>query len=197
MCLDCYCLYPRILEVKTQLLCISPVRESMLLVHLAIRMYCCACHSSLGKCSSHPAVFLHPTNRPLLQNMSNKNYTVVKSDNNLDLNCSPTKTQNARFDVLKLVLLKFQVFWDVMCYWVHSFQYFRGSYLHLLGTYWPKWWRHCDPSKCCNYLPMTLHNIPEDLNLAEHRTFHCPNAQYCDFEENACSYSLWFEDVDY
>jgi len=37
---------------------------------------------------------------------------------------------------------------------------------------------------------MTLHSIPENLSLAEHTTFHCPKAQYYDFEENACSHSL-------
>jgi hypothetical protein len=90
-----------------------------------------------------------------------------------------------------VVLLKFQVFWDVTCCRVKVYNISEDCNIFIFSAL-------SDPnnegsvilSKCWNYLPMTMHNIPEDLSLPEHRTFYCPKAQYCNFEENACSHSL-------
>lgn len=57
-----------------------------------------------------------------------------------------------RFEVLTVVLLKIQVFWDVT--------------LMLLGVLHDIL-KHCDPSKCWELHPVTQHHIPEDWNLQD------------------------------
>lgn len=203
VCLDCYCLYPVILEAKTLPLCISLVQESTLLVHSVIMMYCCACHSSLGRCNSHLAVVLHPTKRSLLQYLSSKSYNMLfEPENSLDLKFSSVWTHNTSSDVPKVLLLNVEVFCDVMlCCWANSSQHFKTSWhlqlhllcLHLLILMMKALWSF---KMLGTTYPATQCNIPEHLNLWEHSTSHCPKTQYCNSDDNACWQSLWFEDAN-
>jgi hypothetical protein len=69
---------------------------------------------------------------------------------------------NARSEVLTVLLLKIQGFWQVMlCQWMSSSQCFaRLQYLYHYGhaVLWMQKWRHYDSSKCWEVL-IQQHNI--------------------------------------
>jgi len=60
--------------------------------------------------------------------------------------------RGARFEAVTVVLLRIQVFWDVMS----------------LGKWSVTFSRYSDPLNMGTILSMTLHPIPENLNLYQH-----------------------------
>ena len=60
--------------------------------------------------------------------------------------------RGARFEAVTVVLLRIQVFWDVMCCWLSASWCFQGTLILLnMGT----------------ILSMTRHHFPENLNLCQ------------------------------